>query len=106
MALSSRRTERQEQLLLMAANNFDDDSAIRHQIEDKKNYRKEEKDFLSLNKHRVQLISAGSKAFQQIQNQKERLPIKTTLTQMIYDTRVNTGQEKLVEELENKIEEE
>jgi hypothetical protein len=67
-----------------------------------------DKDFMEINKHRVELISAGAKAFQKLQQAPNQvaLPLKSTLTQMIFDSRETKAKNHLVEKLEEKIEEE
>lgn len=68
--------------------NFEEDSSVRRAL-----YTKQEpppkKDFLEVNKHRVELISAGAKVYQQLQQlpNQEVMPLKSTLTQMIFDSR-------------------
>lgn len=82
---TSRRSGRD---IPMEVVNFEEDSAVRRAI-----YTKQEapppKDFLEVNKHRVELISAGAKVYQQLQHlpNQEVMPLKSTLTQMIFDSR-------------------
>ena len=87
--------------------NFEEDSAVRKAIYAKPE-KPPEKNHLDLNKHRVELISAGAKAYQQLQQTPNQvaIPLKTTLTQMIYDSRETKAKTQLVEKLEEKIEEE
>lgn len=62
--------------------------------------------FIERNKERISLISAGTKAFNQL-----NAPLKTTLTQLVFnnssnDAVTNKVQEKLVNNLRAKIEKE
>ena len=75
---TSRRTGRD---LPMEVVNFEEDSAVRRAIYAKPE-KPPQKNHLDLNKHRVELISAGTKAYQQLQQTPNQvaMPLKTTLT--------------------------
>lgn len=64
---------------------------------------KRDKNFIEKNKERISLVSAGTKAFNML-----KAPLKTTLTQMVFDNslQVNPMQDKLIEKLKAKIQEE
>jgi len=99
LRVTSRRTGREGEPMKVV--NFEDDSSMRKDIEARLENFKPEKNFMELNKHRVGLISAGAKAYQQLQAAAASdLPLKTTLTHMVFDSRETKGKERLVEKLE------
>jgi hypothetical protein len=65
--------------------------------------KRDEINFIDRNKERVSLVSAGTKAFKML-----KAPLKSTLTQMVFENsrQSNPMQEKLIEKLKAKIEEE
>ena len=101
---TSRRTGRDQPMEVV---NFEEDTDVKRALNAKPE-KAPEKDFMQINKHRVELISAGAKAFSQLQQAPNQvaLPLKSTLTQMIFDSRETKAKTQLVEKLEEKIEEE